>query len=819
MKRLAKTIFALSSCCLLSGIFTSCDKGKEPVDPPVVETVSVTSVEFSSADFTLEINGTKQLAWNVLPSNASNKNVLFASKTPDVASVNLEGLVTGLKAGTAVIEITTVDGGFKDTVNVTVNAPQPTVVNVTSVNITNEEETVDLVKAGTYQIEWEVLPSDASNKNVTFASSSEAVATVDALGKITAVEAGNCTITITTVDGEFTDTIDVVVSLPEPKIYVQSVNPNPAFLKYNTNKGTQTDKTTEFVEMDKILEVGDDNPFRVKPVVVFEDEEGTAVSVTEWTYDIELYEVVEETPTLLTKNGTDFNNYVSAFDDKNCTIDFTENAIGKEFFVKYFPTVKTYDELDPAFKKISPNFKVVDGYNVYDSKELSLLQNYTNDIPGSNGTAWAAWKVENNIDTTLNPAHYLLQADLAVTSSDFPEWYLYMEGDENFPTDATERADVEGSLEDCNSVIRHQVGSDDSFNGNYFTIDFSAIPLIRYMACDPSTKDRVISTAALFTFGQSKAAGNPNTKMTWSNTRFVGNSPKNELYQTSGGIILFRGQGSAFEFDNNLSKCCFMSYMLGYGEGYPFKVKNTKGYDNFNSFFYSCGGKIEIEDSEFMGCGGPAIIQEHLEPEATDSSNKVSETIMTNCNIHSYVSGQEGWFNLVDATLLAGKIKSLSDLFNIGGTTFACAKEGGTDSNTYMDLILLNKAGDSFVGTTKKVKGYVDYNGSIYDYGTFNSASNPIVGTITDTVYSAGSKGAAYQTNSGALGLVNMASIGGQSIPCLFEVDTTNGAQTNITNGTDPVTTALTWDEPVSMALYSNGMMLVLNYYVVSHKI
>lgn len=66
------------------------------------------------------------------------------------------------------------------------------------------DETLELVAA--------VTPANATNKAVTFESSSESVATVDEDGVVTAVGAGSATITVTTVDGDFTDTASVTVT-------------------------------------------------------------------------------------------------------------------------------------------------------------------------------------------------------------------------------------------------------------------------------------------------------------------------------------------------------------------------------------------------------------------------------------------------------------------------------------------------------------------------------------------------------------------------------------------------------------------------------
>ncbi|PFL25270.1 major capsid protein, partial [Bacillus thuringiensis] len=49
---------------------------------------------------------------------------------------------------------------------------------------------------------------------VTYASSDEAVATVDANGKITAIAAGSADVTVTTADGGKTDKCAVTVTAP-----------------------------------------------------------------------------------------------------------------------------------------------------------------------------------------------------------------------------------------------------------------------------------------------------------------------------------------------------------------------------------------------------------------------------------------------------------------------------------------------------------------------------------------------------------------------------------------------------------------------------
>ncbi len=65
-----------------------------------------------SYKYTLEVN--------VLPKNASNKNVTYKSSNTDIVTVDDDGVITGKEVGSAVITAITEDGGYKAVCNVTV---------------------------------------------------------------------------------------------------------------------------------------------------------------------------------------------------------------------------------------------------------------------------------------------------------------------------------------------------------------------------------------------------------------------------------------------------------------------------------------------------------------------------------------------------------------------------------------------------------------------------------------------------------------------------------------------------------------------------
>lgn len=82
--------------------------------------IAVTGVVLNPESSSVEIGSTVQLSETVSPVDASDKSVTFSSSDELVATVDSSGLVTGVAEGTATITVTTNDGTFTDTSNITV---------------------------------------------------------------------------------------------------------------------------------------------------------------------------------------------------------------------------------------------------------------------------------------------------------------------------------------------------------------------------------------------------------------------------------------------------------------------------------------------------------------------------------------------------------------------------------------------------------------------------------------------------------------------------------------------------------------------------
>ena len=164
--------------------------------------VAVESVTLDKSSLELNEGETATLTATVKPDNASDKTVTWSSSKTSVATVDANGKVTAVAEGNATI--TAKAGNKSATCSVTVTK------NVVAVeSITLDKSSLELNEGETATLAATVPPDNATNKTVTWTSSSSSIATVDQNGKITAVSEG--TATITAKAGDKTATCSVTV--------------------------------------------------------------------------------------------------------------------------------------------------------------------------------------------------------------------------------------------------------------------------------------------------------------------------------------------------------------------------------------------------------------------------------------------------------------------------------------------------------------------------------------------------------------------------------------------------------------------------------
>ena len=151
----------------------------------------------------LRVGDSATLAVKIAPSKA-NQKVTWKSSNTEVATVDTNGKVTGVKAGKAYVTVTTEDGRKSAKCKVTVADPRGTgKISVTGVTL--NQSAMNLSAGGaTGTLTATISPSNATNKKVTWTSSNSNVATVNSKGVVTPLTPGVATITATTAEGSKT---------------------------------------------------------------------------------------------------------------------------------------------------------------------------------------------------------------------------------------------------------------------------------------------------------------------------------------------------------------------------------------------------------------------------------------------------------------------------------------------------------------------------------------------------------------------------------------------------------------------------------------
>ena len=173
-----------------------------------VKPVLVDTLEISQTSAEMLVGETLRLTARVTPANATDKTVEWSSSNEEIATVE-NGKVTAVAVGEVVIKVATVDGSeLKDSCVVKV---KPILAESISISQTAAELTI----GEELQLTATVLPKNATNKDVTWKSSNDSIATV-VDGKVKAVGVGEAVITVTTADStklSATCTIKVIAQL------------------------------------------------------------------------------------------------------------------------------------------------------------------------------------------------------------------------------------------------------------------------------------------------------------------------------------------------------------------------------------------------------------------------------------------------------------------------------------------------------------------------------------------------------------------------------------------------------------------------------
>lgn len=173
-----------------------------PPAPIEVESISM------KAATTIGIGSSETLVVTYYPEDANTgKALTWKSDDTSIATVDANGKVTGVAAGKTTITATTANGKSA-TCEVTVQA-----IAVTGVSLDKTSATIKIGSSTT--LKATVTPDDATNKEVTWSSSDNTIASVTN-GTVSGIKEGTATITVTTKDGGFKAQCTVTVQKGDP---------------------------------------------------------------------------------------------------------------------------------------------------------------------------------------------------------------------------------------------------------------------------------------------------------------------------------------------------------------------------------------------------------------------------------------------------------------------------------------------------------------------------------------------------------------------------------------------------------------------------
>ena len=147
-------------------------------------------IEATAPEKTVAAGAAMQLTAAVQPENAAIRQVTWSSADERIATVDENGVVTGVKRGSVRIVATALDGS-----NVRANISVQVTQTAQEITLDHAELTVDAGHSS--MLKATVLPADTNDKGVLWSSTDESVATVNNSGRVTGVALGDCEIVCT----------------------------------------------------------------------------------------------------------------------------------------------------------------------------------------------------------------------------------------------------------------------------------------------------------------------------------------------------------------------------------------------------------------------------------------------------------------------------------------------------------------------------------------------------------------------------------------------------------------------------------------------
>ncbi len=518
----------------------------------------------------------------------------------------------------------------------------------------------------------------------------------------------------------------------------------------------ETEKTKGFIKTgDYLYKVGNDNPFKFSPTisVTFFDENrrpdanfsSFPIAADVYHYNGTAYELIP---------SANLANYVEIDEDLH-TFQFTDLAAKQgenKFKLEVRPDFEVIegdgkyaiDQTKNRLNSVSFEIEVVDGWNVYNASDLSIVDNCNDE------GKWTTLKTESGlINKTTNAV--ILHNDIDITTDYIPSIHIYSDSN----TEGYQGADLEkvkGLMinedgYDTKSLVYKRVISDNddfTIEGNYYTISAENLPLVYDEGCEESiavvctTLFGFIDAAA---FNDEKGAIDTTEESCYiNNVSFTGNCKKDEVTGPA-GMCCYKTENVNFTMDNCLSQAWYIAHYfegssLGGGEEVltdvsvrpTHKLINCTSFDSFNTIMYCQGARdVIIEDSLLIGAGGPVMIcDEEVDEYDKVGGGKETYRYATNVKVidsklESWLVGEESWFIQTGAGFLFSQITAMNQTISLGtGLSIVNGQSKANLISVFKSTKHIGDALTSYVpvnGSFNVEKEDVDPEENPYEYG------------------------------------------------------------------------------------------------------
>ena len=484
---------------------------------------------------------------------------------------------------------------------------------------------------------------------------------------------------------------------------------------------------SQFAVGGQVYVIGNQNEFKLNPSFAVWDEtlndgEGDTVEIKEFFTTVELSikkdgEYVALTATAKENNVVEYSDgdvLIATVNTYKGTYQFTADAADKEVKISVMPSEEKY-VVGTDINSVVLEAKVINAYNVYEAWQLAVVDN--------SNAAWADFKAKKGL-TGVNVSGIVLHSDIALTADDVPESFFYTTTKEvvytNTVTSETITVPVGTKYLIDGTMIYERSGvAEFTIEGNFFTIDTKNFPIVPSPAVFGNDAGKHygddFSNAALFRFvsvdWDTVVAGTKPedvANVTLNNIALIGNAKRDNLIDatdklaSAGGLIFFKASHyTNVKMDNIIGNSYFITYFSDYGA--DLYVSNSKCYDSYqNAAFVWGNSSLELVDTYVNGCGGPVIIAQSVIKE-----NSHPTVTVTGGKLETHLSGQEIWFDAVNASSIVGTIKALGSGLNQFGLGNFVDKNGNMNiigalmaSGTDADEIVtgIGAQGSIFIG-------------------------------------------------------------------------------------------------------------------------